>query len=141
MFTPGLVTVSFRPLSPREIVDLARECGLTALEWGGDVHVPPGAVARAKEVAAMTADAGLQTVCYGSYVRLGEDDPSTFQPVIDAAVALGAPAIRVWAGRKSPKDADAGYRRSVTDATLAFADLAAAASLLIAYEHHVDTLT
>jgi sugar phosphate isomerase/epimerase len=89
----------------------------------------------------MTADAGLATVCYGSYVRLGEDDPATFQPAIDSARAMVAPSIRVWAGRRSPKDADPVYRQRVIDAALSFADLAAAAKLLMCYEHHADTLT
>ncbi len=38
----GLVSVTFRQLSPEEIVRVAREAGLTVIEWGGDVHVPPG---------------------------------------------------------------------------------------------------
>jgi sugar phosphate isomerase/epimerase len=141
MFTPGLVTVTFRKLSPAEIIAVARGANLAALEWGGDVHVPPGDLDRARGVRRMTAGAGLRTTCYGSYVRLGEDDPATFQGVIDSARELDAPTIRVWAGRRSPKDADAGYRQQVIDAARRFADLAAAANLLMCYEHHEGTLT
>ena len=51
MLTPGLVSVSFRPLAGEEIIRLAKETGLAAVEWGGDVHVPAGDTARAKELA------------------------------------------------------------------------------------------
>ena len=37
MLIPGLVSITFRPLSPREIVDLVAEAGLKAIEWGGVV--------------------------------------------------------------------------------------------------------
>ena len=140
-FTPGLVTVTFRQLSPRRIVDLAQEAGLAALEWGGDIHVPVRDLDRAAEVGRMTLDAGLGVACYGSYVRLGEDDPATFPRVILTATALGAPCVRVWAGRRASADADDGYRRRVADAALQLAELAEGAGLTIAYEYHQNTLT
>src|SRR6187549_164575 len=97
-FTCGLVSVTFRQLPPREIVDLARRAELGGIEWGGDVHVPAGDAGRAREVRAMTEDAGLSIVAYGSYYRAGEEDEAAFAPVLDSACALGAPAIRIWAG-------------------------------------------
>ena len=33
-----------------------------------------------------------------------------FQPVLKAAARLGAPNIRIWAGDRSPAQADAAYR-------------------------------
>jgi sugar phosphate isomerase/epimerase len=140
-FAAGLVTITFRKLSPREVVDLARECGLTVLEWGGDIHVPPGDLANAREVARMTSDAGLVVQAYGSYVRLGEDDPATYGGVIEAAAALGAPAVRVWAGRCPSDKADETYRRRVVDAAREFAELAFAAGIVTCYEFHANTLT
>jgi len=47
MLIPGLVSVTFRQLTVPEIGELATECGLQAVEWGGDVHVPPGDFAAA----------------------------------------------------------------------------------------------
>jgi len=138
---PGLVTVTFRPLAPERIVALAADAGLTALEWGGDVHCPPGDLARAAAVGRMTREAGLRVAAYGSYLRLGEDPPDAAGPVLDAAVALGAPAVRVWAGRRGSAAADDAYRARVRDAALALADRAMAAGLLVCYEHHDGTLT
>lgn len=67
----GLVTVTFRQLSPEKIVETAKLAGLEVLERGGDVHVPAGDTRRAREVAVLTQEAGLQTVGYGSYYRVG----------------------------------------------------------------------
>jgi len=36
----GIVSVTFRNLSPERIISLVSEGGLSAVEWGGDVHVP-----------------------------------------------------------------------------------------------------
>ena len=65
MIRPGLVSITFRKLSPRQIVDLVVQAGLDAIEWSGDVHAPHGDVAKAREIAQMTADAGLSMPTYG----------------------------------------------------------------------------
>ena len=41
-FEPGLVSVTFRQLAPEALIDLAARAGLAAIEWGADIHVPPG---------------------------------------------------------------------------------------------------
>ena len=46
----GLVSITFRRLNPLEIVSLVAENGLTAIEWGGDIHVPPGKLKLARDV-------------------------------------------------------------------------------------------
>ena len=68
---PGLVSVSFRQLPAEEIVRLCAECGLEAVEWGGDIHVPHGDCATAEKVSGLTEAAGLRTAAYGSYYRCG----------------------------------------------------------------------
>jgi sugar phosphate isomerase/epimerase len=137
----GLVSITFRQLSPREIVDLVARAGLEGIEWGGDVHVPHGDLARAREVRAMTADAGLVVPSYGSYYRIDPAEPVGFQAVLDTALELGAPVIRVWAGRKGSADADADDRRRVVEGSLGIAAQAAAAGVAVAYEYHGNTLT
>ena len=141
-FIPGLVSVSFRPLAPRQIVELARQAKLAAVEWGGDVHVPPGDLSHAREVRRMSQDAALTVAAYGSYLRLGEEEAAgDFASVVETAVELGAPAVRVWAGRRPSADADEGYRRRVADDALTLADLATRGGVVICYEYHADTLT
>ena len=43
----GLVSISFRSKSVEEIALAARDAGLEAIEWGGDVHTPHGDIAAA----------------------------------------------------------------------------------------------
>jgi len=138
MITPGLVSVSFRKISPLEIIALVKQAGLAGIEWGGDVHVPHGDVVRAKEVRQQTLAAGLAVLAYGSYYRL---DGQKFEAVLESAVALGAPVIRVWAGAVGSAKATAEQRAAVVADSQRIGDLAAKAGIKIAYEYHGGTLT
>lgn len=141
MIHPGLTSVTFRKQSPQEIVRWAAEAQLNGIEWGGDVHVPPGQIDTAREVAAMTHDAGMEMPSYGSYYRVGHDDPEDFQPVLDSALALGASIIRVWPGRVGSAEADEAYRSGVVKDGVRISELASQAGLRIACEWHGNTLT
>ncbi|MGB3441580.1 MAG: TIM barrel protein [Actinophytocola sp.] len=132
---PGLVSVTFRQLSPAEIVTLVVDAGLEAIEWGGDVHVPPGDLHTAREVRARCADNGIAIEAYGSYYRADGD----FGPVLATALALGTPRIRVWAGSNgSAAEPDRG---AVVEDLRAAAALAGADGVELAVEYHANTLT
>ncbi len=62
----GLVSVTFRQLTPSAIITLVTRAGLDGIEWGGDVHVPHGDLVRARQVRQQTIQAGLQSAAYGS---------------------------------------------------------------------------
>ncbi|MBN1979078.1 MAG: sugar phosphate isomerase/epimerase [Anaerolineae bacterium] len=141
MIHSGLVSITFRQLSPQEIVDLVVRAGLEGVEWGGDIHVPHGDLRRAREVRQMTQEAGLAVAAYGSYYRVEHDDPAPFEPALAAAVELGAPAVRVWAGTRGSAEADAAYRAEVVALSRRIADMAAGAGVTVAYEFHAGTLT
>ena len=95
-FHTGLTSVTFRQKSAAQIAALAAEAGLEGIEWGGDVHVPPGDAAAAASAARLTREAGLRVTSYGSYYHaLPQED---FAPVLRSAAALGAPVVRIWAG-------------------------------------------
>jgi hypothetical protein len=134
---PGLVSVTFRQLDPATIVSLAAAAGLAAIEWGGDVHVPD--VPAARRVAAQTAEAGLRVAALGSYLRLGHGGEAG--AVVSTAAALGAPLVRVWAGKVPSVSADAAHRSAVVAAAREVASLAADAGVDVAFEYHRDTLT
>ena len=59
MLNTGLVSVTFRDKTPEEIISAVKQCGLEGIEWGGDVHVLPGDVSRAREIRHLTEQAGL----------------------------------------------------------------------------------
>lgn len=135
----GLVSVTFRQLSPREIVGLVVQSGLEAIEWGGDVHVPHGDIQRAQEVKAMTEDAGLVVVAYGSYYRAGLNTP--FGPILETAIAVNAPTVRIWAGTKGSAETNQIERESIVRDIQQCCDEAAKASLTVSLEYHRGTLT
>lgn len=141
MLKSGLVSITFRALGPSEIIALAVDGGLACIEWGGDVHVPHGDSARAQAVGAQTRSAGLQVISYGSYYRLGHREPVDFPAVLETAIALQAPTIRVWAGRQGSDKADADYRARVIADAERITRMAADAGCEIALEYHRNTLT
>jgi sugar phosphate isomerase/epimerase len=140
---PGLVSITFRSRTPKEVIDLSVRAGLKTIEWGGDIHVPPGDLALAGEVGRRTRESGLSVAAYGSYYRLGfsESNGASFAPVLDSALALGAPTIRVWAGGKSSGDTPPQERSAIIADALRLADLAQASGLTISLEYHAGTLT
>lgn len=141
MIYPGLVSVSFRSLKPEEIIRATSAAGLAGIEWGGDVHVPAGNVTVAAEVAARTRDAGLRVSAYGSYYRLGATSGEPAESVIDSAVALAAPIIRVWAGTVGSAEATEADCVRIVDDARHMCDLAQAAGVRVATEWHGGTLT
>jgi len=139
MLTTGLVSITFRQLTPAQIVQLVSQAKLDGIEWGGDVHVPHGDVAQARAVKQLTQDAGLQVLAYGSYFRLREDE--AFEPVLATAIALRAPLIRVWAGNQASSLVDeAAHERIATDSRR-IAEMAGREGIRVAYEFHGNTLT
>ncbi len=141
MLTPGLVSITFRKLSPVEIIALSKEAGVSCIEWGGDIHVPPGDAARAREVGRLTREAGLEVAAYGSYYRLGPDQPGVFEAVMTSAAALGAPTIRVWAGGKGARETEVDERCEIIADALRVADIAARQGITVSLEYHAGTLT
>jgi len=144
MIRTGLISVTFRRLDPESIVSWASRANLSAIEWGGDVHVPHGDVQRARLVGCMTREAGLNVCSYGSYYRVGcgaAGNAVDFERVLETAVALQAPAIRVWAGDRGSEAADEAWRRQVAEDARRIAELSASAGVRIDFEYHSHTLT
>lgn len=144
MLSKGLVSITFRKLEPIDIVKLVSQAGLRGIEWGGDIHVPHGNIERVREVAKMTRDYGLEIAAYGSYYRVGcegNEGIPTFAKVLETAIELGAPVIRVWAGDRGSAQADEKWWQQVIEDSRRIADMAAKHNVIIAYEYHGGTLT
>jgi len=136
----GICSITLRQQSVDEVIACAAGAGLQAIEWGGDVHVPPGDPEHARGVAQRTTDAGLEVCSYGSYYRCGADDNS-FPDVLQAALALGAPLIRIWAGDIGSDKAGASERERIAGRIRQAVGMAAEADAAIGLEYHRDTLT
>ncbi|NIZ93634.1 sugar phosphate isomerase/epimerase family protein [Kineococcus rubinsiae] len=141
MIHPGTCSVTLRGRSPAEVVAAAAGAGLTGVEWGADGHVPPGDLATARDVGARTRDAGLRVTSLGSYHRTGVHEAGAFADVLAAAVALGAPRVRVWAGDLASAQAGPDERARVAAGTADAVRRAGDAGVEVGLEHHGDTLT
>lgn len=137
-FEIGLMSVTFRELGITDVVGLAAENALQSISWTGDVHVPPGDHAAAESARNATHDAGLRTEGYGSYWR-ATDEP--IEPWLEAATAVGAPRVRIWAGERGSAQTAPGDRSRITERIAAATDLAEARGLELALEFHLNTLT
>jgi 3-dehydroshikimate dehydratase len=130
--TLGLCSVTLRALPIEEVVAVAAGAGLECIEWGADVHVPPGDLAAARRAREATERAGLRVASYGSYWRCAGD----FGPEVASARELGAPRMRIWAGEAGSAEASAADRAAV-----AAAARDAAREIDVAFEFHGGTLT
>jgi sugar phosphate isomerase/epimerase len=139
----GLCSVTFRDLPYGEVLSHAATARIAAIEWGADRHVPPGDLARAAAVARESRERGIAVASYGSYFEAGVTPLADFAIVAETARALGAPNVRVWAGRRGVDSKDvarADRERAVHDLQDA-CQIAAAAGLTVALEFHRQTLT
>ena len=137
---PGLVSVSFRKLSRREILTLCEKCGLKCIEWGGDIHVPAGDIEKAKETAAMSADFGVKSVAYGSYFRLGNSNDD-FKRNLETAAVLNTPVLRIWAGTKGSGKCTEQERDAWVEQLAFISSEAKKCGIDVAPEFHINTLT
>jgi len=138
----GLCSVTFRQLERHRIVALAQEAVLDGIEWGGDIHVPPGDDAAAAEAQQLTIDAGLEVSSYGSYYTVldAEGRPVDFSPVLESALTLGTDTVRIWAGCLGTADASASYAPTLIKKLSSDLERAQRAGVCVALEFHRDTL-
>lgn len=143
MLKKGLCSVTFRDLTAEQIIELAVKADLEGIEWGGDIHVPPGDYNRAAEISQMTIQAGLEIISYGSYYRVGCENENrvSFEEILQTAVELKAPEIRVWAGNRGSEDANETYWEAVISDSRKVASLAEMNGVKVNYEYHGGTLT
>jgi sugar phosphate isomerase/epimerase len=135
----GLTSVTFRSLTAERIIALAKNAGLDGIEWGGDIHVPPGDIGLAVKIKAATLAAGLAVLSYGSYYKILKG--GNFTPVLETAAALGAPLIRVWAGELPSARADEACYKRAAEELRALCAQAGERGIHVGLEYHRGTLT
>ncbi len=140
MLSTGLCSITFRQHTVDEVIELAATAKLDGIEWGGDVHVPPGDRELALTVRDKTIAAGLKVCSYGSYYSCN-DAAGAFSDCLDSAQALGAPVIRVWAGKKGSAEASAEERVAVVGHLKRAVIAAREVDITVALEYHGGTLT
>jgi len=136
----GLCSVTLRDHSALDVLAIAARARLEAIEWGADRHVPPDDVRRAAAIGRRTADAGVACSSYGSYLFAPTSSTHDIEAVLDTAVALGAPNVRVWTDWVGPAP-DASVREAIQAQVAFIAGLAADRGLTVSLEFHPGTLT
>ena len=135
----SLTSVTFRKKSIEEIVDLVAQAGLDAIEWGGDVHVPPTDPAAAEKALKLCKEKGIAVSAFGSYYRCGEDED--FAPILETALRLETNVIRVWAGRLGSAECPAETREKLNKKLAEAVAMAKEKGCIVATEYHPNTLT
>ena len=139
MFKTGIVSVTFRKKTVDEIIALAAANGLQAIEVGSDVHAPRENLTECRRVAALAEKAGIVIASYGSYYRLGQGED--FAEYIEAARALGAGNIRIWAGAKGSANVTEDEWQTLIDDAKRCADMVHQNGMTLSFEYHGGTLT
>lgn len=133
----GFTSVTFRNKIADEIIELAVKAEAQCIEWGGDVHVTDPDTAAA--VAEKCAAAGIAVNSFGSYYKAGVSEPDSFERDCETAKALGAKIIRIWAGAAGSLFTPEKKLAELVADTRRIEDIAAAYSLVPAFEFHPNT--
>lgn len=140
MVKTGLCSVTFKQKTPRTIIELAANAGLSGIEWISSVHVKEGDIYTASEVRKMTKDAGIEVAAYGSLFRLGKD--MDIIPYLESAKALGASEMRIWAGGEKPSvEFSADERKEIIRQARSASEKAAEYGISLSTECHDNSLT
>lgn len=139
MFYPGLVSISFRSLTPEAVIELCKNAGLTAVEWGTDSHVKSADAATAVYNAGEECNV-LPCSC-GSYYKLGISPAEDLRRVLDIARCLHTDTLRIWGGnRGSAELTEADFQKMVNEGYAA-AELADSYGITLCLECHPNTIT
>lgn len=137
----GLVSISFRDHTPKEILEEMKRVGLTHIEWGSDVHAPHNEQGCLAKIAALQKQHDIVCSSYGTYFRLGETPLFELDAYIDAAKMLGTDILRLWCGTKSGADMTVEERETLLAECRLAASIAERRGVTLCMECHKKTLT
>jgi len=135
----GLTSVSFRKLSPDEVIEIAAKAKVDGIEWGSDVHVPATDIDNARAIGEKTRAKGLEVISYGSYFYLGANND--FAPFIEAAKALGTSYIRIWGGKKERHEMTDAEYKALVDEMKNIGAMAKESGITVSLEYHQHSIT
>lgn len=141
VYKPGVVSISFRKNTQREILEMMNRADLKYIEWGSDVHAPYKSTDMLHELAQMQSQYGIVCSSYGTYFRLGENTVSDLAEYIAAAKILGTDVLRLWAGRSCGAKLSIPEIEKFMDACLRAAELAERENVKLCMECHARTFT
>lgn len=101
MIHTALSASSFIGFTIDEILNIAKELHVDALEWTSDGFLDEGDLERAQEIMKATLYAGFSVASYGSLFRTSLHDEAVFERILATASALGTSTIRIWAPQET----------------------------------------
>ena len=140
-YKAGLVSISFRKNTQREVLEMMREADLKYIEWGSDVHAPHKSLDMLGELREMMGQYGVLASSYGTYFRLGATPTEELVDYIKAAKILGTDTLRLWAGTKCGADMSIPEIEKFMDAALRSAEIAEREGVKLCLECHQKTFT
>ncbi len=141
MHKTGVVSVSFRPLSPEEILQGMVTAGLKNIEWGSDVHAPCADDARLEELVELMKKYDITCSSYGGYFRLGVTPIEELPGYLKATKKLGTNICRIWAGKARLEEMTPEWRSMMIEEGRKAAKLAEEAGVILCMECHRGTMT
>ena len=139
-FETGMTSVTFREKTISEITSLAKQAGLSQIEWGADRHILPLDFDAVKTAHAEMEKNGLFCCSYGSYYRIGDGDEEAFRAICKTAEALGAGIVRTWLGRVGSERTSPELYAKILEETKRLSRIAEEYHQLLAFEFHGKTL-
>ena len=142
MYKMGLVSVSFRQHTPREILSAMSDAGLSVIEWGSDVHAPcDESEEMLIEIRDLCREYGIAISSYGTYFRVGVNSSDEIYSYIRAAKILGTDILRVWCGNKNSEEYDRQEKERLINECRILAKIAEDEGVTLCLECHNKTYT
>jgi len=141
MYKLGLVSISFRKNTVEEILEAAKNAGLSCVEWGSDVHAPYGDIKALEKIAFLQKKYGIECCSYGTYFKLGVTPIEELEAYINAAKILGTDILRLWCGDKSAEAYGEEEKKAFFEICKKASQIAEKNSVKLCMECHNDTFT
>lgn len=141
MFVKGLCSVSFRSLSPQEIILAAKNANLSCIEWGSDIHAKCDITENLGYIVSLQEKYGIFCSSYGTYFRLGTDNVNELSQYISAAKVLGTDVLRIWCGDRQREMLTDSESSALIDIAKKAAEIACKNGVTLCMECHNNSYT
>lgn len=136
----GMTSNTLKDESIEKIFEYAKQVGLEGIEWGViENHINLDDPTTQEKVKNLSKKENIEIFSLGSYTRM--TDSAECDKTLDAAIRMGAPIIRLWAGNKSPHKCTAEDIACVVKNTIDMANRAKKYNIRLGFEYHGGTLT
>jgi sugar phosphate isomerase/epimerase len=135
----GMTSSTFYNNDVDTVLKYAKTASICGIEWGEGKHIPFGDITTATNVLNKTIDCGIKIFSFASYYIPGED--MDFLKTLFVAKALGAPIIRIWAGKESFDNIDSNKYNKICKDSYDASIMAKEENIKVAFEYHQHSLT